>query len=71
MKYVHLLFWDHVMHTGLSSGLIKCHCYGRVVAEDSQSVTVVSWEVDEVGVDENAHSFCILKSAIIKRRNLK
>jgi hypothetical protein len=70
-KVYHIIFLDHCMHSGADAGLIKCHVYGLLGNETSKSIDIHTWQPDQIEDEVNVEKFSILKSAIIKAKELK
>lgn len=70
-KAVYIKFWDHC--TGALSPQI-CEILGFVIEETDEHIGLSYWIPQTKCNDEfngNLEKFCILKSCIIKKRNLK
>lgn len=70
-RAIYIKFWDH------TTGSLKpqlCEVLGFIVEETEKHIGLSYWIPQTKCDDEfkhNIETFCILKSAIIKRRNIK
>jgi hypothetical protein len=67
---VELIFYDHSECDGKAEPF-KCVVWGKLYKETKLAYYVCSWLSQDDPEEDNSKTFCILKSAVIKKKVLR